>query len=130
MADFDETLNNILGNPDAMAQIMQLAQSLSGSESQGSVPLSSSSQAVPPPTVPPDQNDFFSSLTGNFDPQLLMRLLPVVQELGRQENTNARQLLYALRPYLKKERQDHVDRALQLAKLFHLGKKFLSGWEA
>lgn len=130
MADFDETLNNILGNPDAMAQIMQLAQSLSGSESQGSVPPSSSSQPVPPPTVPTDQNDFFSSLTGNFDPQLLMRLLPVVQELGRQENTNARQLLYALRPYLKKERQDHVDRALQLAKLFHLGKKFLSGWEA
>ena len=30
MAEFDEKLNSILANPDAMAQIMQLAQSLSG----------------------------------------------------------------------------------------------------
>ena len=30
MAEFDDKLNSILSNPDAMAQIMQLAQSLSG----------------------------------------------------------------------------------------------------
>ena len=71
MAEFDDKLNSILSNPDAMAQIMQLAQSLS----------------------------------------------------------NARQLLYALRPYLKPERQEKVERALQLARLFHLGRKFLAGWE-
>ena len=40
-----------------------------------------------------------------------------------------RSLLYALRPYLKEEKQNKVERALQLARLFHLGKKFLSGWE-
>ena len=34
MAESDEKLNSILANPDAMAQIMQLAQSLSG-DSQG-----------------------------------------------------------------------------------------------
>ena len=32
MAEFDEKLNSILSNPDAMAQIMQLAQSLSGGQ--------------------------------------------------------------------------------------------------
>ena len=37
--------------------------------------------------------------------------------------------LYALRPYLKPERQEKVERALQLARLFHLGRKFLAGWE-
>ena len=40
-------------------------------------------------------------------------------------NSNARQLLFALRPYLKPERQDKVERALQLARLFRVGKKFL-----
>lgn len=32
MAEFDDKLNSILSNPDAMAQIMQLAQSLSGGD--------------------------------------------------------------------------------------------------
>ena len=30
MAEFDDKLNSILSNPDAMSQIMQLAQSLGG----------------------------------------------------------------------------------------------------
>ena len=60
---------------------------------------------------------------------LLMKLLPLIQDLARRQDSNARQLLYALRPYLKSERQEKVERALQLAMLFHLGKKFLAGWE-
>ena len=58
-----------------------------------------------------------------------MRFLPLLRELGGQQDSNARQLLYALRPYLKPERQEKVERALQLARLFHIGKKFLSGRE-
>ena len=68
-------------------------------------------------------------LTGGIDPKLMARLLPLIQELGSQQDSNARALLYALRPYLKEERQEKVERALQLARLFHLGKKFLAGWE-
>ena len=64
-----------------------------------------------------------------MDPKLLLKLMPLIQELGGQGDSNARQLLYALRPYLKPERQEKVERALQLARLFHLGKKFLSEWE-
>ena len=55
--------------------------------------------------------------------------MPLIQELGGQQDSNARQLLYALRPYLKAERQEKIERALQLARLFHIGKKFLSEWE-
>ena len=66
---------------------------------------------------------------GMKDPKQLMKLLPLIQELSGQQDSNARQLLYALRPYLKPERQEKVERALQLARLFHLGKKFLAGWE-
>lgn len=127
MAEFDDKLNSILSNPDAMSQIMQLAQSLGGNGQP-------SAGAQPPPGPPPPQppsGDPLSSLMGGggLDPGLLARLLPLIQELGGQRDSNARNLLYALRPYLRRDRQEKVERALQLARLFHLGKKFLAGWE-
>ena len=122
MAEFDEKLNSILSNPDAMSQIMQLAQALSG-DGQSSA---TSSEPPPPPPASPDP---LSSLLNSADPGLLLKLLPLIQELGSRQNNNARQLLYALRPYLKKEKQDKVERALQLARMFYIGKKFLKTWE-
>jgi len=135
MAEFDDKLNSLLSNPDAMSQIMQLAQSLSGDTQQQT--------AAPPPPQPPPQTafggqtgtqlpfsgDLFSALGGGIDPKLMLKLLPLIQALGGQKDSNARQLLFALRPYLREERQEKVERALQLARLFHIGKKFLSDWE-
>ena len=115
MAEFDEKLNSILSDPGAMAQIMQLAQSLSGSQ-----------QTSPPPPPPVQQT---TPYTGGMDPGLLMKLLPLVQELGSSQNSNAKTLLFALRPYLREDRQQKVERALQLARLFHIGKRFLTNWE-
>ena len=125
MAEFDEKLNNILSNPEAMSQIMQLAQSLGGPAA--SPPAQQPAQAPPPPSG--GGGDLLSSLAGGLDAGLLTRLLPLIQELGGQRDSNARNLLYALRPYLRSDRQEKVERALQLARLFHLGRKFLSGWE-
>ena len=127
MSEFDEKLNALLSDPDRMAQIMQMAQSLSGA-------------AAPPPPAPPTTRpetnpappvgtDFLSSLTGGIDPQLLTRLLPLARELGSDSGSGARALLYALRPYLKQERQERVERALQLAKLLHIGRKVLTNLE-
>lgn len=133
LAEFDEKLNSILSNPDAMSQIMQLAQSLSGGQEQAPPPppppQPQQPQQQPAPRSSAPAQDILSSLTGGLDPKLLTRLLPVIQELGGQQDSNARALLYALRPYLRADRQEKVERALQLARLFHLGKKFLAGWE-
>lgn len=125
MAEFDEKLNQILSDPGAMAQIMQLAQSLGGD---------TSSPPSPPPvssSQPSGDNgaSLLSSLAGGIDPAMLTKLLPLVRELGGKQDSNARALLYALRPYLKEERQEKVERALQLARLFHLGKTLLAQWE-
>ena len=140
MAEFDDKLNSILSNPDAMSQIMQLAQSLGGDGGQPAAPppppgpQPGSGWSPPQPSAPPPPagggGDLLSSLMGGggVDPGLLSRLLPLIQELGGQRDSNARNLLYALRPYLRSDRQEKVERALQLARLFHLGKKFLSGW--
>lgn len=137
MAEFDEKLNSLLSNPEAMAQIMQMAQSLSGGQAQQPVqqpPQRPVQPPAPPPVQPPtpaggDILSSLSGLTGGMDPAMLTKLLPLIQELGSQNDSNARQLLYALQPYLKPDRQEKIERALQLARLFHLGKKFLSGWE-
>lgn len=128
MADFDQQLNNILSNPDAMAQIMQLAQSLGG-QGESASPPPPQQQAPQPAPAPSGSGNILSSLTSGIDSSLLLKLMPLLQELGGQKDSQARQLLYALRPYLKAERQEKVERALQLARLFHLGKKFLSEWE-
>lgn len=140
MAELDDKINALLSDPDSMAKIMQLAQSLSGGSGSPEPQQAPQGQWNPPQPPPPQTapaafsagsgggGDPLSALTGGLDPQMLMRLLPLVQELGSGQDTNARRLVYALRPYLKPERQDKVERALQLARLFHIGKKFLAGW--
>ena len=56
---------------------------------------------------------------------LLARFLPILQEL-RQSNSQTTQLLYALRPFLKEEKQSKVERAAKLARVICIGKRFLT----
>ena len=56
---------------------------------------------------------------------LLARFLPLLQDL-RQSNSQTTQLLYALRPFLKEEKQPKVERAAKLAHLICIGKRFLT----
>ena len=166
MAEFDDKLNSLLSNPEAMDQIMKMAQSLmgngggteqspltapssgeTGSAAQsGGFPFQQSdpasretaqswgqpspesrnpSHSGPVVSGQPRPDLGFLSGLGDLDPKAIASLLPVLRELGEAQNSNARQLLFALRPYLKPERQDKVERALQLARLFRVGKKFL-----
>ena len=56
MAELEEKLNAILGNPDAMGQIMALARSLNGggdSPAEQSAPPPEPGESPPPPPVPP-----------------------------------------------------------------------------
>ena len=122
MTDFDEKLNSLLSNPEAMGQIIQFAQSL-GSSFEPAAPPPPPSSPPPPPSHQQPMSPG-SGLFSGIDPGTIMRLLPLVQELGEQ-NTNTRALLLALRPYLKAERQGKVDQALQIARLICVGKKFL-----
>ena len=116
MAELDEKLNAFLSDPDSMAQVMQLAQQLSGG--MGGENPAPAAEPEPPPQAAP------SAPLGGFDPQLLSRLMPILQEY-RQSYSQTMQLLMALRPFLKPEKQAKVERAAQLSHLIHVGKKFL-----
>ena len=132
MSELEEKLNSLLSNPDAMAQVMQLAQnlSLSGAEDSGNA------QTPPPPpgsgtasNGTPNAGDLsamLSQLTGGLDPELLTRLLPDVSQMNRPESSETSALLYELQPFLREKRRDKVARAAQLAKLIHLAKIFLT----
>lgn len=173
MADFDDKLNRILSNPEAMAQIARLAQSLDGPPEQsgpppmtgnagpppdsgrasgsgpppdfgpasgggppsdrgnpvsGGAPPFADGPANPPPPPPvPDLSHGVSELPPPFNPDTLQKFLPLLRDLGG--DSDARRLLYALRPYLRPRRRENVERALRLARLLRVGKDFLSQWE-
>ena len=118
MSELDEKLNALLSDPGSMAQIMQLAQQLSGSMGGGDTaqPAAASAAASPPPPPP--------APLGGIDPQTIARYLPLLQELTR-DTSQTTQLLYALRPFLKDGKQDKVERAARLARLITIGKRFL-----
>lgn len=113
MEDMEGKLNAMLNDPEAMQRIIQMAQQLSGG-----------GQSTPPPP-PPQKSDTAAAEGGGFDPLLLARLLPLMQEL-RQSNSQTTQLLYALRPFLKEEKQPKVERAAKLARLICIGKRLLT----
>ncbi len=121
MADWQEQLNTILSDPDAMTRIASLAQSLSGA--------SPSDPAPPPQPEQPSKADAGAAVPSalkGLDPELLGRLLPLLQQLNRPESGEAADFLRALRPFLSEKRRGKVERAAQLARFIHLGKAFLT----
>ena len=120
MSELEDKLNALLSDPDTMAQITRLAGSLGGSGGADS-----------PPERPVGENtsDALSGLTqllGGLDPGLLSRILPALREVNRPESSETTAFLHALRPFLRPERQEKVERAAQLAKLVHLAKVFFT----
>ena len=112
MDHIEEKLNSLFSDPNAMRTIMELAQQLSGEKAASNAPKEA-------------PNAF-----GDFDPALLTRLMPLLQDL-RSGGSDAMKLLYALQPYLSENKQEKVSQAAKLAHIIHVGKKFLTegGWE-
>ena len=118
MADFEEALNSLLADPDAMGQIMSLAGKLGmGTESPPS-PGEAAPQpesAAPPPFAPEQLGQ-------------MGRLLERVQA-SRQSNQEADALIAALRPFLREERQKKLDQAIQLAGLSRAARQAYRLWK-
>lgn len=131
--DFSEKLNAVLNNPDAMGQIMSIAQSLTGGSTQEpSLPSEPTALATPDQAAAPDLSGLFSLLGGltgggnsggdflsNLDPRILQVGMRVLTEYGRGDDRKTA-LLMALKPFLKEERADKIDKAIQIAKLSRL----------
>lgn len=111
MSEFEDKLQSILANPDAMNQIMSIAQSITGNSS-------APDSATPDVTLEPQENtpvDLFSSL-GDLDPRLLQLGMNLLSEY-RSTDDKKIALLNALQPFIKEERYAKVDQAVHIARL-------------
>ncbi len=111
MAEWEEKLEGILSNPQAMEQIMSLAKSLEGGENSASP----SAPAPSPPSAPSDLSGLLGSV-GQLDPKMLSTAAKLFSQMGRQDDRRTA-LLQALRPFVKPERYAKLDKAIQIAKL-------------
>ena len=116
MAEFEEKLNAILSDPQAMGQIASLAQALTGEHT---------GESAPPPAA--DWSALLGMLGGGgdsnplsalseLDPQLLQAGLRLFSEYSATDDRKVA-LLNALKPFVKPERYAKVDKAVQIAKL-------------
>ncbi len=129
MSELEDKLNTILGDPQAMGQIMALAQSLgSGKDQQPEAPPPQDHRDEPPPpsgqgqAAPPDLSALLGSLTGEgggLDPRLLTLGARIMSEYNADDGGRTA-LLQALRPFVKERRYAKLDRAIQIAKLSRL----------
>ena len=124
MGELEEKLNAILGDSQAMSQIMALAQSLGKSDPKEGEEASPAPPSDPPPAPEAEPGE---DLLGGIDPQMLdlgeyaalgMRLLG---EYQRQDEKGAA-LIQALRPFLREERQAKLDKAVRIAKLSRVAR--------
>lgn len=99
MEDLENKIGEILGDPQAMAGILSLAQSL------GLTPPEQSEPAAPAPSAPSPQQD---PMAGS-----MAQLLSMAGSLGGKELA----LLQALRPLLREDRRYKLDRAIQAARI-------------
>lgn len=137
MSELEEKLEGILGNPQAMAQIMSLAQSLSSggaaqqSGTQESSPAEPSSAGAPAPapeaqpdsSAPPPSLGGLGGLLGglnSLDPQMLSAAANLMGQFTSGEDDKRTALLTALRPFVKEQRYAKLDKAIQIAKLSRL----------
>ncbi len=99
----EDKLGAILGNPQLMQQIMNMAQSLG--QSAPSAPAPPKPEPVPqaPPTMP------------DIDPAMIGKLMSIAGKSSIDRNQKA--LLQALQPYLSKERLQKLEKAMRAARL-------------
>lgn len=96
MNDFEDKLNAVLSDPDSMAQIMKLAQSIGEKSEDNQQPSEQGSD--------------------------IGKIISLAGQLGGSCESKYSALLFALKPYLKEERQTKLDRAIRISKLSKLAK--------
>lgn len=103
MDNMNDMLSSVLGDPESMRQIQELADMLKDE-------TGDSSQ---------DNNTDAASENDNsdgFDPAMLMSIMGAVSAAGGDDKN--RSLILALKPYLSSERQARADKAVKFLKMY------------
>lgn len=112
MTDFENTLNQLLSDPEQMEKLMGVAKAFMNSSDSGS----GESEPRQPAGAPAD----IASLLGSLDPKLIGVIGKLMGEYNSGSDKEA--LLHAISPYLKAERRTQFERATEMAKLARIAK--------
>lgn len=110
MDDLEQRIQSVLSDPEQMQQVLNMARAFGVSIPESGEPEAREQESPPPAQdIPPQPGvDAFSEPVS----QLLQQAGKLEK---RQEN-----LLNALKPFLKPNRREKIDRAMQVARLSHL----------
>jgi hypothetical protein len=120
MSELEDKLNKILSSPAEMEKIMGIARSLSGSlgaQAAGDGAAAAAGAGVQPA---PDLSGITSTLK-DIDPKIFRLVTRLVGEYTSGKNDKT-ELLNVIKPYLKEDRREKIDRAAEIAKLARLAK--------
>lgn len=108
MEDLENKIGKILGNPEAMAGILSLAKNLGLTPSEPSEPSEPQAPQEPQASAPTPPSQQPEALAGS-----MAQLLSLAGSMGGKELA----LLQALRPLLRENRREKLDRAIQAARI-------------
>ena len=113
MEDLAAAVQSILNDPQSMAQLQGVMNSLGMNPPQAPAPATPPVQQKPAATPP-------LNLLNNSDPMtaMLLRAAPLLASANREDDST--RLLAALRPLLGEARQKKLDEASKILKLLHL----------
>lgn len=125
MAEFDDKLNSILGNPEIMNQIMSMAGALN-QQSQNATPPQQTQQ----PQSQPQPQTQAQNASMPFNPAAMQSMMEMLSKT--QIDPKQRNLIHALQGYLPSDRVQKLEKAMQAAKIAKyasaaLGKKSNTG---
>lgn len=103
MDNMNDMLSSVLGDPESLRQIQELADMLKDETGSGS--QNNDSPADPE-----------SGSSEGFDPAMLMSIMGAVSAAGGDDKN--RSLILALKPYLSSERQARADKAVKFLKMY------------
>ena len=115
MDEMEQKLNSILGNPEMMSQIMNMAQALGGKQEQ---------EQFSQPAPVQEANSMLGAL-GGIDSGTIQKIIGIAQQAGI--DRNQQNLLKALRPYLSEHRIVKLEKAMRAAKIAGVATTALGG---
>lgn len=103
MDSINDMMSSVLGDPESLQQIKELADLLK-SETEGDAESAQTSSSNT------------EGASGGIDPAMLMGLMGAVSAAGNEDKN--RSLILALKPYLSTERQARADKAVKFLKVY------------
>ena len=105
--ELGERLQAILSDPAQMEKLSEMAKGLFGQTAGDETRGETAAEADKPPAADAPETKFLSAIGKAF-------------AAGNKEKSRSTALLLAMRPYMRPEKQEKLDRALQIARMAHI----------